>query len=332
MAGTEFPSFIDAVQRNCDIADARHAREATLCTYLLQMRELFCWERGLPLAVPPPKDELSRWLTEREARWSGLEQAEYAALPLGSREFDPFDVEALNRVLTGEGRVYGAGYGRFRRPHFFLAELEREQSREGKRVLLAGRELARDVAAPLAALQGEAIYVRREALRRWLWERIELWRARGARGAHGYAQAEDRSAFERIVEAETETVILHELGEARAASLLGPAWEEMLASLEDRRAELVARAVRDNLADCLSTLPALLERDARASIHFWFAHFDGLRRELFPALAGAYRDWSERGAARPLARAVAAGASHWERIARRLLARAPRPDPHAFVL
>jgi hypothetical protein len=322
----------EAVQRNCDIADARHAREATMCTYLLQMRELYCWERGLPLAAPPPKDELSRWLTEREARWGELENARYAAVPVGSRRYGPFDAEDINHALAPERRVYGAGYGRFRRPHFFLAELERDEAREGLRVLVAGRELARDLGAPLAALQGDAIYVRREGVRRWLWEKIELWRTRGTRGAHGYAEAGSETAFERIVEAETETVILHELGEARAASLLGPAWEEMLAGLDDRRAELVARAVRDNLADCLTTLPALLERDARASIHFWFAHFEGLRRELFPALAAAYRDWSERGAAMALAHAVAAGASHWERIARRLLAAPPRPDPHAFVL
>lgn len=39
------PLVLDAVRRNCHIADARHAREATLCTYLLQMRDLYCWEQ-----------------------------------------------------------------------------------------------------------------------------------------------------------------------------------------------------------------------------------------------------------------------------------------------
>ena len=70
--------------------------------------------------------------------------------------------------------------------------------------------------------------------------------------------------------------------------MLGPAWEDMLGAAADRRAELLARAVRDHLADCLSTLPVLLERDARASIHFHFSQMDGMRRELFPALAAAY--------------------------------------------
>jgi hypothetical protein len=49
--------------------------------------------------------------------------------------------------------------------------------------------------------------------------------------------------------------------------------------------------VRDNLADCLSTLPQLIERDAACSIHFYFANFGGMRATLFPLLAGAYRSW-----------------------------------------
>jgi hypothetical protein len=333
VAGQEECRLARAVQRNCDIADARHAREATMCTYLLQLRELYCWEHGLPLARAPEKEAFSRWLAEREARWATLEGAQYDALPLGPGPADPFDADTVNRALAGRALVYSAGYGRFRRAHFFLAALAREETRDGVRVLVAGRELARDLGAPLAALQAGTIYVRREGVRRWLWDKLEFWRSRGVGGAHGYASASDEAAFERIVDAETETLVLHELGESRAAALLGPAWEEMLARLEDRRAELLARAVRDNLADCLTTLPALLEREAHASIHFWFAQFDGLRRELFPSLLAAYRDWSERGAARSLARALVAGAAHWERIARRFVSVArPAADPHAFVL
>ncbi len=38
-----------AVQTNCDIADAHHAADMTLCVYLLQMREYFRWERRAAL-------------------------------------------------------------------------------------------------------------------------------------------------------------------------------------------------------------------------------------------------------------------------------------------
>ena len=319
--------LIEAVQRNCDIADARYGREATLCIYLLQMRELYCWEHELPLAAQPPHDALADWLSAREAKWSTLEGRDFEALALGERCFAPLDAARLNRELLPQRLVYGAGYGRFHRPHFFLAALERCDLRDGVQVLVTGCEYARDLVAAPAAFQHNTIFVRREALRRWLWETVALWRSRRSDGALARALASwgldagDEAGFERMVAAETETLILHELGEARAGGLLGERWEEMLAALSERRAELLARAVRDNLADCLSTLPGLLEREAGASIHFYFSQFDGLRRELFPALTAAYREWRESGAAGALRPAIERGSEHWASVARRLLAR-----------
>ena len=330
--------LLAAVQRNCDVANSRHAQEATLCTYLLQMRELYCWERGLPLAAQPARQDVSRWIAERESAWQALEGAGYATLALGSRAHDPFDAAALNRELVTHGVVYGAGYGRFRRPHFFLAQLQSDETRDGIRVLVAGHEHARDLAAIPAALQADTIFVRRDALRRWLWEKVEFWRARRTSGALADAleswgvAAGDDAAFERMVDAEIETLILHELGEARAGARLGTAWEEMLFGLEDRRAEILARAVRDNLADCLSTLPALIERDARASLHFWFSQLDGMRREIFPALAEAYAAWRDSGRTAALSDAIRAGAAHWERAAGVLLASPGRADSRALAL
>jgi hypothetical protein len=46
-------TLVQAVQTNCHIADARHAADLTLCTYLLQMREFYRWEQGLPLGAQP---------------------------------------------------------------------------------------------------------------------------------------------------------------------------------------------------------------------------------------------------------------------------------------
>ena len=40
-------ALLEAVQTNCHIADARHAQDLSLCTFLLQMREFHRWERGL---------------------------------------------------------------------------------------------------------------------------------------------------------------------------------------------------------------------------------------------------------------------------------------------
>jgi hypothetical protein len=330
MALARLDRLIDAVQRNCHVTDARYARGMTLCTYLLEMREFFRWEHGIPLGETPPRQEVGPWLTAREALWESLEDADFAAIPLDGAGVDPFDVTAINRRLLPEGLIYGAGIGRFHKPHFFLGRLRRDATADGARVLVCGCEYARDLTAIPAALQGDTIVVRQEALRQWLWEKAEAWGMKKQAGAmqsalaaYGYFDAAAKqaplggaaAALERMTESETEALILHEQGEFLAGRRLGPEWEAMLSGFKKRRAELLARAVRDNWADCLSTLPRLLERDAEASLHFWFSNFDGMRRELFPALVAAYAGWTEHGRREALAEAVAQGAAHWQAVA-----------------
>jgi hypothetical protein len=316
--------LIDTVQRNCHVTDARYARGMTLCTYLLEMREFFRWEHGIPLGATPPRSEVGPWLTAREALWEELEHAEFAAIPLDDRSVEPFDVAAINDRLLPEGLVYGAGIGRFHKPHFFLGRLRRDVRENGARVLVCGCEYARDLTAIPAALQGDTIVVRQEALRQWLWEKAEAWGLKRQAGAMqsalaAYGYFDDAgAALERMTEGETDTLILHEQGEFLAGRELGPEWEAMLSGFGKRRAELLARAVRDNWADCLSTLPRLLERPGKAgegSLHFWFSNFDGMRRELFPSLVAAYADWSEGRGRAALERAVERGAAHWRDVA-----------------
>ena len=127
--------------------------------------------------------------------------------------------------------------------------------------------------------------------------------------AYGF-DADPQAALARMADAEGETLILHELGEFEAGQWLGGEWQAMCAGFTGRRAELVARALRDNLADCLVTLPTLLDRGAARSIHFWFSNFDGIRRELFPRLADTYAAWCE-GNQGAFAAAIAAGREHW---------------------
>ena len=93
----------------------------------------------------------------------------------------------------------------------------------------------------------------------------------------------------------------------------------MLAGFGDKRAELLARAVKDNLADCLVTLPGLLQRRAGDSLHFWFSTFDGMRRELFPLLVEAYGSGVGAGDAAILIDAAKAGGIHFTELGLRLL-------------
>jgi hypothetical protein len=318
--------LIDTVQKNCTIADARHARDMTMCTFLLEMREYYRWEMEIPYGARLPKEELGDWLNARESLWDTVEEEDFAPLPLNETGIDPFEADDINRALIPRGLVYSSGLGRFRKPHFVLAELKRAEVREGVQVLVAGCEYARDLIAPPAAMRGGAIFLRMDAVRRLLWNKYEEWQwkekdsALGRAFAHYDFERDIERGLDRMVEAESEAMILHEIGEARAESLLGEDWNTMLGQLTSMHAELLARAVRDHLADCMVTLPTLLEREAVGSLHFYLANLSGLRRALFPSLTQAYESWlGNRDTAR-LADVVARAETHWLETARQLTA------------
>lgn len=313
----QLPELAQAVQRNCDISDARHAGDYGLCTFLLKMREYYRWENELPFGRGLPKDELGEWLKARESAWEAIEEQAFEPLPLAGGALEPFEAVAANRELLPQGGVYGAGYGRMGKPVFFLGALERIEEREGLTICVSSCEYARELAAPPAMLQGRTIYVRLESVRRYLWEKIEEWQWRKQGGAMsrvlaGYDfLADPESALARMAENETEAMILHEIGEARAGELLGAAWGERALAAQGTRAEIAMRAVRDLLADCLSTLPALIERGNALALHFHFATFDAMRRELFPEALEAYEAFLASGSLARLERVAAEGAERW---------------------
>lgn len=311
-----------AVTRNCLIADARHARSYTMCTYLLKMREYYRWEKGYGFDKNLPKEDLGNWLEAREKLWETVEEAPFSPLPIAGTEYDPFESDAINGILNPLGLVYSGGYGGYAEPHFFLGDLLKAEEREGYIVLLSGGEYARDLAAPPAMTQGHTIYVRRESLRRMLWERVEEWRWKPTPGpmqnalAHYGFDRDPVGALENMTDRETETTVLHELGECHAGELLGGTWNDMLLSIATSKAELVARAVRDHLADNLSVLPTLLAQGNTPSLHFYFANFRGMRRELYPELMTAYRTAAETGQWDALEETITAHRDVWLAAAR----------------
>jgi len=332
MNAAERARLAQAVQTNCHIADARHAADMTLCTYLLQMREFHRWERGLPFGAALAREQVGAWIAERETLWSALEDRDFLPLsphPAGEA-LDPFDVAGINERLHPAGLLYGAGLVGSDRPVFFLAERHGEVSREGVAVLTAGRELARGLVAPPATLgrhgEQDAIVIRRESLARWCWEKYEAFTLRRTAGTAFHAVVDayglDRgfeAALPRWLDEQAETLVLHELGEHHAGRQLGPDWGAMRLALPGRRADLYARAVRDHLADLGVTLPTLLDRGAARSIHFWFANYDGVREALFPTLAHAYEAWRHGDGGARLRLAASRGQAHFGRLARQAL-------------
>ena len=316
----------DAVQRNCDIADAHHAQDYTLCIYLLKMREYFRWELDLSLQENPQQEMLSRWIRAREALWDDIMEEPFEKLELGGKRFDPFASEAINRHLANYNLVYSGGYSALLKPSFFLAELVDTQVHKDYRIHFTEREIARDIIAPPGMLQGQDIFIRRDAVRRYLNERREEWLWHRRQDALGqafsaYAFDTDPDALKRMTDVEAQTVAMHELGEALAGNALGEEWNEMLVELGRSRAELTARAARDHLADSLVTLPRLIEEKNHASLAFYYANLSGIRREIFPQLNDAFKFWFYHGDLAPLSYIVLAGKQHWRRVTSGMLER-----------
>ena len=316
---------LNAVRTNCLIADAKHATDYTLCVYLLKMREYYRWEQNIPFNDTLQHQALTDWLNERESLWETLQENDFQQVPLLKTQHDPFAAETINQALNELGYVYSSGYGRGMKPMFFLGELESLQTHKDYTLVISGREYARDLASPPAMSQGKTIFVRRESLRRMLWEKVEEWRwnkpanaMKNALGCYDFDNSVDQS-LDAMTDNELQSVLLHEIGEVRAGELLGSEWETMLASLPHSKAEIMVRAVRDHLADALSTLPGLLETMNTAALHFYIGNMTNMRKELFPKLLAAYETWTVSGNTQALEQVATLSATHWQMLAERIL-------------
>jgi len=325
------PSLYHAVQRNCHLSDSWYAQDYGLCTYLLKMRELYRWEKKLPLTAPLSKAEVGEWLEQREQLWEQLSNESLVCLPIAHDCYDPFDIVPINQHLLPHGLVYSAGYERLGKPSFFIGRLICREWREGAEIFVTDEEYVRDLTAPPAMTLASSIFIRRESLQRYLWEKLANWQPSNQAVAqildlYGFQETPQR-ALDKLTDTEMETLIYHEMGELQVSRLLGERWETLLASLLGSPAERVARAVRDHLADCLVTLPMLLERQQVSSLLFYWVNLQGLRKEIFPSLVAAYQKWLlEPKKVVALSEIVKQGQEHWLTVAQSWLEHQTMPE------
>ena len=326
----DLQSLTQNIQHNCHISDAQFAGNYTMCIFLLKMRGYYRWEKGIPLSQPLPRSEIGDWLTTREEYWDSLHELSLSPVTLNDQTFDPFDSHSINEILNPHGYVYSGGYGIYHKPYFFLGKLEKKEVRDGITLLISSEEYARDLVAPPAMLLNETVFIRKESLRNLIWERIDEWRIKKSKDSpmaralacYDFEARQDKhmeSILDEITNNELDVVLLHETGEAQARLLLGTQWEDLLNALPRSNAEFITRAVRDNLADCLTTLPTLIETENIASLHFYFANFNGMRKELFPEAMEAYQNWLDSGSLSALSEVCQNGQRHWEAIAGKIL-------------
>ncbi len=122
-------------------------------------------------------------------------------------------------------------------------------------------------------------------------------------------------ALKEMTDNEIDSMVNHEIGEIKAGEILGEDWEHMLASLACTQTELKLRAIRDLLADCISTLPRLIGSGNTPSIHFYFGNFTGMRKHLFPGLLRSYHQWVDTGNIEHIHSACVTGKTHWQNVA-----------------
>jgi hypothetical protein len=313
--------LIAQVQHNCDLSDAQYAGNYSMCTFMLKMSEYYRWEKKLGFNSNMPQSLVGDWLVERENHWSEISAHGYQPLNL-SRMYKPFQAEKINKELIPLGYIYSSGVGVFGKPHFFIGKLADVIQRDNLNIYISTTEYARDLVAPPAMSLGNNIFVRQESMRRFIWERIEEWRLNKIKSApvkNVLAELDDLENIEPVldmlVKNETETMILHELGEIKAGKQLDADWHLLVSDMSGSRAEFFLRAVRDILADCLVTLPSLFEKDKHLSIHFYFANYSGLRKHLFPELRQAYEQWVENKKTKAMSSLINTGVDRWQKIA-----------------
>ena len=274
----------------------------------MRLRELYRNEKALKPWDGIPQGLLSEWIASTEALWKELEDKDLSPLEVEGTLLDPFEVDRLNDFLAGWRLVYAAGYGRFNKPTFFLAELLGTKELYDYRIHYAGKELCRDLSASMAMLQGRCIFIRLDYVKTLLWDKFQELKGRRFGGllkeafsSFGIETNEPDSPelfvrIEAVSSRVSDLFVLHELGEAYEDEH-SEEWLEVLRLNKDRAAEFYMRAVKDLIADTsdMGPLRKIVETKDSALLNFQMVFMDGIRRELFPELMNSFQRFVEDG-------------------------------------
>jgi hypothetical protein len=306
------------VLENCSISDSRHAGLYSVCGLALRLRDLYKWEKGLDPWIEMDSSALLDWIGDKEEKWDELEEMEFSEITILDKTYDPFDARGMNRVLEPHGFLYGAGYVHSLKPSFFLAVLEEKRVMDGCPVYILGRELARDLLTVPALSQDDCILIRKEAAKLFLWDLIFFIKKSGrgplrfALESYGVKDKDSKALrrnLARISAAEMETYIYHELGEIRDTAFDRKIWRAIIAAFPHTPIELLARVVKDLLADTNEhgKLQHIVRERKAGSLALYAAFQDGLRKELFPELNEVFQEFAETHNWQVIEQAISSG-------------------------
>jgi hypothetical protein len=318
------------VIRNCAISDARYAGYYSVCGLALRMRDLYKWEKSMePWQEEDPAVMLD-WIGRKEEEWETHAEEDFRSMSIQGALYDPFDTKGINAVLEKEKLFYGAGYLHSLKPSFFLAQLDEKRKVDASPVFFLGKELARDLLIVPALSQENHVVIRKEAAALFLWNQIFFTRKSAkeplafALKIHGLKEEDHerlKRDFHRIAAEELEAYLHHELGEIRESAFDRHVWRDLVATFPHTPIELLARAAKDLLADTneCGTLNYIAREKKEASLAFHVAFLDGVRKELFPEIIAAFKDFVESRDWRPVRDAIAAGYQRGKSVAREMI-------------
>jgi hypothetical protein len=306
------------ILNNCNISDAQHAGLFTTCGLALRLRDLYKWEKRLSPWEENDASEILDWIGEKEQLWETLADAKYADLSIRGRRYNPFDTTKINAVLEPEGILYGAGYAHSLKPTFFLAEIDKKGQANGYTVYTLGRELARDLLTLPALSQENSILLRTDSARLYLWDQMAYIKKSGRaalRFALEHCGLEEQHTktlqhnLQKILDAQKDNYIYHEIGEMRDSTFHRDIWRELIAAFPHSPVELLTRALKDLLADTNEhgTLCYLIKNRKTAALGLYAAFLDGMLKALFPELRAAFNNFTKTLNWHTIKEAAAAG-------------------------
>ncbi len=323
-------AITNQVLQNCSISDSRHAGLYSVCGLALRLRDLYKWEKGLDPWVEKDSSEILEWIGDKEEEWDKLVDKNFNEITIFDNRYDPFETQTINSVLEPHGLLYGAGYVHSLKPTFFLAVVEEKRHLNGHPVYILGRELARDLFTVPALSQDKCIIVRKESAVFFLWDQIFQIKQSGRRALqfaleeHGLNLREPGELHRNlgnIIDNEIGSYIHHELGEMKDTVFDRNIWRKIIATFPHSPIEHLTRAVKDLLADTEEngTFRYIIGERKKASLGFYLAFLDGLKKELFPELKEAFRTYTETDDWRVIEEAVFMGNNRARNHAEKLI-------------
>ena len=301
--------FVQDVQFNCDISDARDHGIYSMCSMILKLRNLYKWEQRIEPWSEPEPAALLDWVDRKEKYWLELSERAFRPLTILGKQILPHDLRMVNQALNQGKLLYGAGHGRSMKAVFFLADILESRVVEGCTVHILGTERAKEMASPVALVQDGVVVIKKESLRYFFWDQLQEMRSSRKSSIRHFLnhygllkdgsldQDRFRSVLDFIVDQELDLFIYHEIGETLETAFGTDVFQKIISRFPSSVVEFVSRGVKDSLADThpRGLLASLITGQKSSSLGLYLGFLDGMREKIFPEVKTGWEFFEQSG-------------------------------------